>query len=1609
MRGSRFYLLAFAAAQIACGDVMISEFMAENDSTITNSLGKNADWVELHNTGSAAVDLSGWGLSDNINTPFKWTFPAGTGIGGGAYLLVWADSLGVSVTNGELHASFSLSKDGEYLGLTEPDGTVVSAFAPSFPAQMKDVSYGLGRALETKVGPGTAGKCVTLTSSGANATWAVTGGCGVQPTNGMFVCKQYNINTSISSTTDAETYIANSSYWLTDQTYPVTKNYATVNFQDTDCEDDFVDSNAAFPGNTSIGQGRDHFIVVSTGVIYVPTPSTWTFCVKSDDGFTLSISGNGQTFSSQYTSGRSFSPTLLTCAFAKAGYYNVRLLYYENAGGAALEFSCAPGSQSSFISGTFQLVGSSESGLVHTPDALLLEYVQTDLRSRLVGVSAWMDASWDFTLDNAPTNGDECALSIRAADGYLVKVNGTTLCQTNLPAFMLSSYSFATRDVTPEEAVNPVSYSVPLSLLKQGTNVLDIQVWNGTKTNTTFFVYPELTYQVGEYKPYFFREPTPAAANVDTTYSAPTPAVVFSEPHGYKTKPFSLTITCPSSPDSDIYYTTDGSTPSVANGTRYTEPLTISATTVLRACVPDSTSVFQNVTTGSWLFLADILQQSSTPPAGWPTSSINGQTFLYGMNTAIVTGDTERLCLGITNAEHVATLSIVTDLGNLFNSSTGIYVNADQSGIAWERAVSVEQIDPVHGPTNEFAVVAGLRIRGAYSRSDSNPKHALRLFFRSQYGASKLNFPLFGTEGADKFDKVDLRCSQNYSWAYENNSSETFIRETWSRDSQRDMGTPYTRSRYYHLYINGLYWGIYQTEERGDAYYAQTYMGGNEDDWDVIKTAKDGSYITVAADGNFGMFDALLNITASQGYTGAYFDNYRRVLGQNPDGTPNAAYPQYVNQDDLIDYMMISLYACDSDAPVATGGMPNNMYGLINRVEPAGFVWLRHDAEHSLGARSGYGVNDSTIAMGTNENFGTEAKFNPAYLNAKLCRNADYRMHFADLVQKHCYGDGALTAAKAQARFRSRMDELNYAIIGESARWGHGSKTRDKDWISACDYVLNTYMAQRRDVLVNQFKACGWFPNTVAPDASTNNATVASGTKLTLSDAASFYYTTDGSDPRLSGGAVNPAATAVSLGGSSNHTTGTLFQTNSVWSYYDAGSEPAASGTTTWKDAGYDDSAWASGPGTLGFIGGNGPASIGTTTKRYVNGVSGTQVTTTYFRRTVTMASDADKVVSLSATVLYDDGYVLYANGVEIARVNMPTGTLTYNTLSSSTIGSPAQTTFSTATYTVPAGTLHEGDNVFAVEVHQCNTASTDLYWSLGLTLDASSYVTDSTAYTTMPITADTHILARAYSNGEWSPLTEVTLEVAKKPVDYSGLRVTEMMYAPPDPTNTVYQNDDLAWLEFRNIGTNTLDLAGVNFTSGIEYTFTSLLLAPGARMVLAKTPAAFAEYYDTNNITLLPWTSGNLSRKGETISIADPSGTNILTYTYAKTWYPTTFNTGCSLVVVDPKAEEPLWSTAANWRPSGVLWGTPGSVEQPAFTNIVLDTAAGRVTVRVGGLEDPPELWVCDDLVLGNWELCPDSVWTRNGDLLTIDLLNAELPGKDTVTKRFFQIRVKE
>lgn len=625
----------------------------------------------------------------------------------------------------------------------------------------------------------------------------------------------------------------------------------------------------------------------------------------------------------------------------------------------------------------------------------------------------------------------------------------------------------------------------------------------------------------------YFVTPTPGTAN-GAGADGPTPEIVFGEPHGYKTAAFDLTMACPDLPDAPIHYTTDGTVPTAASA-RYTAPLRMTSTTVVRAVAVNPASVLQRESVATYIFLDDVLAEApstDSPGGGFPADkAVNNQAMKYGLRTDLLADATARtrILRGFTNT--IATVSLVIDPANLFDATTGIYVNVTQRGTEWERYGMVEQIDPVHGATNEFSAPMGLRIRGAASRQAGYPKHSFRVFFRGEYGRKTLHFPFFGDEGTTSFRRMDLRCSQNYSWANAPTESwgwmrDAFVTETWERDAQRDLGQPYTRSRYVNLFINGRYWGLYQTQERADEHFAESYLGGDSDAYDVYNV---NDLNAGTDDGRRALYEMA---------TAGFVDDadYLRAQGLNPDRTRNPDYPVYVDVTNLIVRTLIGHYAADGDSPCSIWSQrPNNGFSLRDRTgNSTGFKWFCHDGEHGLGMGARYAetkVNLDATATGDPVTWGLYSglgNFNSHWLNYQLMSNAEYRIAWADLVHRHLFGNGALGTAANLARFRARMAEIDDAIVCEAARWGRNGQTW-ATWTNACEYIISNFIEQRFEPLIAHYRSAGWYPSVDAPEATHAE----DGSTVTLSmptNAAAVYYTTDGSDPRLWGGGTNAAS-----------------------------------------------------------------------------------------------------------------------------------------------------------------------------------------------------------------------------------------------------------------------------------------------------------------------------------------------------------------------------------------------------------------------------------------------------------------------------------------------------
>lgn len=637
-----------------------------------------------------------------------------------------------------------------------------------------------------------------------------------------------------------------------------------------------------------------------------------------------------------------------------------------------------------------------------------------------------------------------------------------------------------------------------------------------------------------------FTVPTPGEVNFQEGAVLPSP--VFSAGHGYYEGPFDLEISS-EFPGADIWYTTDGTTPGIGSGSLYASPISIDSTIIVRAILEKDGQQPGQVATQSYIFLDDVIRQPNNPegyPALWgPYTAISGTAIAdYEMDPEML-DDPDFATTVIEGLKSLPVMSLVSDISNFFSFSTdpdsgGIYIHTgapisrteDGLGKGWERPASIEYFNGTG--SGSFQVNCGVQLQGGHSRRpEKSPKHSFRLLFKSEYGASKLEFPLFGEEAETSFNSLILRAGFGNSWIHHSNDERVraqYLRDIWSKDTQRAMGHPSSHSEYVHLFINGIYWGVYAPSERMDADFASSYMEGAPEEFDVIKDYQD------VANGEIDAWNRTVTM-ANAGL--ADNDSYQLIQGKNPDGARNPLLEAMVDVTNLADYMLINFYGGNTDWD------HHNWAVMRNRVNPGtGFKFLCWDEEHILKT-----VSENVLGENNDQC--------PSRIFQQLRENDQFLRLFADRVRLYCFGDGLLTPQSAAGRWMERMYQVEPAIPVESARWGDYRRdvhpyqafgpfdlyTYEDYWLPQQAFMLNTYFPNRTAAFLNQLRASGLYPAADAPVFLINGEPigvddVVKGDMLSMtSPEGIIYYTTSGVDPANwdaeEAGSVPPAGDAL--------------------------------------------------------------------------------------------------------------------------------------------------------------------------------------------------------------------------------------------------------------------------------------------------------------------------------------------------------------------------------------------------------------------------------------------------------------------------------------------------
>jgi hypothetical protein len=476
----------------------------------------------------------------------------------------------------------------------------------------------------------------------------------------------------------------------------------------------------------------------------------------------------------------------------------------------------------------------------------------------------------------------------------------------------------------------------------------------------------------------------------------------------------------------------------------------------------------------------------------------------------------------------IPTISIVTHSNLLFGPAQGVYVRREPFN---QQQVNVEMLLP--DGTAGFNQTAGLEVVGGTSPNDQGAmwksrKLSMRLIFRGDFGPTKLDYPVFPDSPVHEFDTLILDAGLNYVWTYNGGSSPDdqrqraqYVRDQFMADLQTIMGRVGPHGRFVHVYLNGLYWGLHGMHERPDHSFSASYFGGDKDDYDCIKHR-----VGTVVNGTNTQYITMFNLVNAGLANNASYENLQ----------------QYLDLPWFIDYRIMNFWAGNDD------WAHQNWYCSRKRQTGAGWRYLDWDAEHVLKSLS----YDNTTKNDAN---------GPTAIFTQLRSNNEFRLRFADHVHKHFFNGGTFfvdtnnpiwNPAQPQrnvpaTHYMRRINELETALVAESARWGDTGETgtprantpltREVEWrnelnalmgrTNLAGYTVN-YFPQRTRTVLNQLRAIGVYPTNMPPAFSQHGGRVPAGYALSmtnLSAGSTIYYTVNGADPRLYGSsAVSGAA-----------------------------------------------------------------------------------------------------------------------------------------------------------------------------------------------------------------------------------------------------------------------------------------------------------------------------------------------------------------------------------------------------------------------------------------------------------------------------------------------------
>ena len=845
---------------------------------------------------------------------------------------------------------------------------------------------------------------------------------------------------------------------------------------------------------------------------------------------------------------------------------------------------------------------------------------------------------------------------------------------------------------------------------------------------------------------------------------------------------------------------------------------------------------------------------------GWKPSAVKTSTYL--LNAA-------------DNIKSLPVISLVGDKGKTFYEPDGVmaivggyyggdgrwvsdgqnsYNNPMGRGMAYERPVSFEWIEPAD--SSGLQIDCGIRVHGSeYMR----PRYRRSDGFWS--GSSKFSFRLYFRDryGEDmlEYPLFPFEVESFKSIVLRgghNDAVNPFIKDELIRRLHKDMGHVDSGGTMANLFINGQYKGYFNPCEHVKDEFCRQWYNSDEE-WDVMTMGG-------VRDGDSVAWNEMINYARGNDLSD---DAHYEELGRRLD------IPAFA------DYLILQLWSGNWDWP------QNNWAAARERSETGKWRFFIWDAEGGM-----FSDRLNTVYF---DSLNSQGNVN-GYLYRALKASSTFRQVFADRLYKHFFNGGALTEANITRRYIELRDELLGVIPNMDM------------------YVLDTWVPNRLNIFLAACVREGMYtfsgPAFIVNGSERYGGYLSPGEVLAMMDHGRYRaisFTLDGSDPIRPDALQNDSARIIIVTESAAKRT--LIPVRPVSADWNS--------STT-----FDDSTWLYSTGSPGGVGYERSAGYESLISLDLEEQMYSRSSTCYVRIPFTFSGEIEDLDSMILNVRYDDGFVAYLNGTEVARRNAGS-TLTWNSSANAGHDDSKAVQLESIDISDSLGFLKPGRNLLAIQGLNVSAADSDFLISAELMAiqdgsDGGLLPGVTTYAEPIALPHSTHVKARVLDGNTWSALSEAVFAVG--PV-VESLRVTEIMYNPQDSYGE--------FIELKNVGARTINLNLVSFTNGIDFTFPSINLSAGEYIVVVQDRGAFKARYGTA-INIAGQYSGRLDNAGERIALADAVGSTILDFRYEDEWHSITDGEDFSLTVINPINPDPnSWDKKDSWRPSAYAGGSPG------------------------------------------------------------------------------------